>query len=49
MADYEPPLHVDPPGESRHCAICGAGRASFGFRPPGVQPADTWYCAEHPA
>jgi len=25
----------------------GAARASFGFGPPGVLPADAWYCSEH--
>jgi hypothetical protein len=45
MTDDEP--HVDPPREERCCAICGAAHASFGFVPPGVLPADAWYCAEH--
>ena len=48
MADDELP-HVDPPRETRHCAVCGAAHASFGFGPPGVLPADAWYCAEHRA
>jgi hypothetical protein len=46
MADDEPIPHVDPPRETRRCAICGKW-ASFGFGPPGVLPADAWYCAEH--
>jgi len=47
MADDEPILHVEPPRETRLCAVCGAAHASFGFGPPGVLPADAWYCAEH--
>jgi hypothetical protein len=45
VADDDP--HVDPPRETRCCAVCGAAHASFGFGPPGVLPADAWYCAEH--
>ena len=48
MADDEMP-HVDPPPETRRCAVCGSERASFGFGPPGVSEADAWYCAEHRA
>ena len=47
MADDEPIPHVDLPRETRHCKVCGAAHASFGFGPPGVLPADAWYCSEH--
>jgi hypothetical protein len=47
MPDDDPPPFVDPPSETRRCAICGAVHASFGFGPPGVLPADAWYCTEH--
>jgi hypothetical protein len=39
MADDDTTPHVDPPRETRHCAICGA-TAYYGFGPPGVLPAD---------
>ena len=46
MADDDTTPHVDPPREARHCAICGA-TAYYGFGPPGVLPADAWYCGDH--
>jgi len=45
MGDDEP--HVDQAHDIRRCAVCGATHASFGFGPPGVLPADAWYCSEH--
>ena len=45
MTDDQP--HADPLRETWYCAICAAAHASFGFGPPGVLPADAWYCSEH--
>jgi hypothetical protein len=35
VTDDEP--HVDPPRETRRCAVCGQP----------LQPAEAWYCAKH--
>ena len=35
MIDDEP--HVEPPLETRRCAVCGEPR----------QPGEAWYCAKH--
>jgi hypothetical protein len=43
----EAELNVDPPRENRHCAVCGAVHASFGFGPPGSLAAELWYCGQH--